>query len=43
MNAYEFLLTLGFWQWLGLIMLATAIFGGLGAAIGSAIHRNDKP
>lgn len=33
MNLWQFLLTLGFWQWLGVLFLAEIVFYGTAAVI----------
>jgi len=33
MNLFEFLLSLGFWQWVGLILLTAVVADGVGDCI----------
>lgn len=42
MNLWDFLLTLGFWQWLGVIILA-GIVGETIRGIGVALFSRGKP
>lgn len=44
MTFFDFLFAIGFWQWVGVICLASVLAGGIGATVGAVLgsRRSDK-